>query len=80
MHLHHTVLLSTISTIAFLRGFFRESNFNDSSSIALADEEHRRDPRVRFKLLKRGVSSEADSLLDYLVRSLSLLQGQISLR
>jgi meiosis-specific protein len=58
------LLLSTIGTVAFIRGFFPESNFKDSSSPMTTRSSR---STVTFKTLERGRSHQADNLLDYLV-------------
>ena len=60
------LLFSTISSIVYLRGFFRESNFED----ALISD-NKSNQSVKFKILKRGISSQADDFLDYLVPPLN---------
>lgn len=66
-----TLLLATIGSISYLRGFFEEENFDDKQ---YAPEQPASFPPstndqkvVNFKTIKRGISIEADNLLDYLV-------------
>lgn len=61
-----SLLLSTIGTVAFIRGFFPESNFKDSGSPMTTNSSR---STVTFKTLERGRSHQADNLLDYLVCS-----------
>jgi HORMA domain len=69
-----TLLLATIGSISYLRGFFDENNFDDqhyaSEQPASSPPSINNDPPkkiVKFKTIKRGVSIEADRLLAYLV-------------
>jgi hypothetical protein len=66
-----TLLLATIGSISYLRGFFDEETFDDKQ---YAPEQPASSPPstndkkvVNFKTIKRGVSIEADNLLEYLV-------------
>ena len=60
----YSLLLSTISSIAFIRRFFPESSFKDTLSPIRVRSGH---PGVQFKTLERGISSQADQLLDAIV-------------
>ena len=60
----HSLLLSIISSIAFIRRFFPESNFKDTLRPTADRSGH---PAVHFKTLERGISPQADHLLDAIV-------------
>ena len=66
-----SLLLATIGSVSYLRGFFSESNFRDEQVVddLRAFPSTNDDPRksVNVKTIKRGLSVEADRLLDYLV-------------
>jgi hypothetical protein len=64
MEFAHSLLLSIISSIAFIRGFFPESNFKDTLSPKADRSDHL---AVHFKTLERGISPQADHLLDAIV-------------
>lgn len=59
-----SLLLSTISTVAFTRRLFPESNFKDSKSPMVTESNG---SNITFKTLERGHSHQADNLLDHLV-------------
>lgn len=57
------VLQMSISCIAFLRGFFDDDHFQDSTFVT---DESNKENGLRIKLLKPGKSQEAEILLDWI--------------